>query len=280
MPATVLPAQAVADLVGGRLLGKGETPLDRVAPLDRAEGRALSVLAGPRYLAQFRESAAGAVLVPEDLAAETGGPVTRIVVADPMAALGIVVDALYPHAPAQAGVDPTARVGPGATFGEGTSIGPGAVVGAGARLGQRCIVHPHAVLGPGVLLGDDVEVGPHAVVHEGSRLGHRVRLKAGAIVGGEGFGFRSGAGGHARTRHVGGCVLEDDVDVGAHTCIDRGSIGDTVIGQGTKIDNLVHLAHNVRTGRHCLIMAQVGVAGSTRLGDFVVVAGQANTRWP
>jgi len=143
------------------------------------------------------------------------------------------------------------------------------------RLGDRCTVGPHAVVEDGVIAGDDVEIGPHAVVHHGVRLGDRVIFKAGAVVGGEGFGFRSGREGHARIRHVGGCVLEEDVEVGAHTCIDRGSVGDTVIGRGTKIDNLVHIAHNVRIGEHGLVMAQVGIAGSTLIGTGVVIAGQA-----
>lgn len=269
-----LPARAVADLVGGRLEGES-VPLARVAALDRAGPDALSFLASPRYLAQFRASGAGAVLLPEALAAEPGGPATRIVVADPMAALGLAVEALYPLAPPAPGVDPTARIGPGAVLGEGVQVGPGAVIGRGVRLGARCVVGAHAVLEDGVVAGDDTEVGPHVVCHAGARLGHRVRLKTGAVIGGEGFGFRSGADGHRRTRHVGGCVLEDDVEVGAHTCVDRGSVDDTVIGAGSKLDNLVHVGHNVRLGRHCLVMAQVGIAGSTRLGDGVIVGGQA-----
>jgi UDP-3-O-[3-hydroxymyristoyl] glucosamine N-acyltransferase len=131
------------------------------------------------------------------------------------------------------------------------------------------------VLEDGVEAGDDVVIEAHVVCHAGVRLGHRVRLKVGAVIGGQGFGFLSGAAGHRRVRHVGGCVLEDDVEIGSHSCIDRGSVDDTVIGRGSKVDNLVHLAHNVRLGAHCLVMAQVGIAGSTRLGNGVIVAGQA-----
>lgn len=269
-----LPARAVADLVGGRLEGES-VPLARVAALDRAGPDALSFLASPRYLAQFRASGAGAVLLTEGLAAEPGGPAVRIVVADPMAALAVAVEALYPPPPRIPGVDPTARIGAGAAFGPEVQIGPGAVLGRGVRLGARCTVGPHAVLEDGVEVGDDAEIGPHAVCHAGARLGHRVRLKSGAVVGGEGFGFRSGPDGHRRTRHVGGCVLEDDVEVGAYTCVDRGSVDDTVVGAGTKLDNLVHVGHNVRLGRHCVVMAQVGISGSTRIGDGVVLAGQA-----
>ncbi|HSE28502.1 MAG TPA: UDP-3-O-(3-hydroxymyristoyl)glucosamine N-acyltransferase [Gemmatimonadales bacterium] len=269
-----LPARAIADLVGGRLQGES-VPLARVAALDRAGPDALSFLASPRYLAQFRASGAGAVLLTEALAAEPGGPAVRIVVADPMAALAVAVEALYPPSGPEPGIDSAARIGPGTMFGPGLRVGPGAVLGRGVRLGARCIVGPYAVLEDGVEAGDDVEIGPFVVCHAGARLGHRVRLKTGAVVGGEGFGFRSGPDGHRRTRHVGGCILEDDVEVGAHTCVDRGSVDDTVIGAGSKLDNLVHVAHNVRLGRHCLVMAQVGISGSTRLGDGVIVAGQA-----
>ena len=270
-----LPARALADLVGGRLEGDGAVALARVAALDRAGGDALSFLASPRYLAQFRASGAGAVLLTQAHVAEPGGPAVRIVVTDPMAALVQAVEALYPEPTRAPGIDPSVRLGPGTTWGPDVAIGPGAVLGRDVRLGARCSVGPGAVLEDGVETGDDVVIEAHVVCHEGVRLGHRVRLKVGAVIGGQGFGFLSGAAGHRRVRHVGGCVLEDDVEVGAHSCIDRGSVDDTVIGRGSKIDNLVHLAHNVRLGAHCLVMAQVGIAGSTRLGNGVIVAGQA-----
>ena len=270
-----LPARAVADLVGGRLEGDGAVALARVAALDRAGGDALSFLASPRYLAQFRASGAGAVLLTQAHAGEPGGPAVRIVVADPMAALVQAVEALYPEPARSPGIDPSVRIGPGTTWGPEVTIGPGAVLGRDVRLGARCSIGPGAVLEDGVMTGDDVVIEAHVVCHQDVRLGHRVRLKVGAVIGGQGFGFLSGAAGHRRVRHVGGCVLEDDVEVGAHSCIDRGSVDDTVIGRGSKVDNLVHLAHNVRLGAHCLVMAQVGIAGSTRLGNGVIVAGQA-----
>ncbi|MBS1242209.1 MAG: UDP-3-O-[3-hydroxymyristoyl] glucosamine N-acyltransferase, partial [Gemmatimonadetes bacterium] len=121
---------------------------------------------------------------------------------------------------------------------------------------------------------DDTVLGPRVVCGRGTRVGQRCRIKSGAVLGGIGFGYVSGRDGHRRVPHVGGCLIEDDVDIGANTCIDRGSIGDTVVGTGTRIDNLVQLGHNVRVGRHCLVMAQVGVAGSTRIGDGVILAGQ------
>jgi UDP-3-O-[3-hydroxymyristoyl] glucosamine N-acyltransferase len=269
-----LSAQAVADLVGGRLLGNGALPLTEVGPLDRAGGGTLSLLSGKRYLEMFRRSAAGAVLLRAEHAEEPLGPATRIVVDDPAQALLQVVPILLPEPPMSWGVHPTAIIGRGASWSGDVSIGAHVVIGRDVRLGARCRIGPGAVLEDGVTAGDDCDIGPLAVCHRGTRLGNRVRLKASAIIGGDGFGFASGPDGHRLIRHVGGCILEDDVQVGSNSCIDRGSLDDTVIGAGTKIDNLVHLAHNVRTGRGCLIMAGVGVAGSTRMGDGVILAGQ------
>jgi UDP-3-O-[3-hydroxymyristoyl] glucosamine N-acyltransferase len=271
---STLTAQAVADLVGGRLLGNGAVPLTAVGPLDRADAATLSLLSGPRYLEMFRRSAAGAVLLRSEHASEAAGPATRIVVDDPAQALLQVVPVLLPEHPVGWGVAPTAIIGPGATWRGDVLIGAHAVLGRDVRLGSGCRVGAGVVLEDGVVVGDDCDIGPNVVCHRGTRLGNRVRLKASAVIGGDGFGFASGPEGHRPIRHVGGCVLEDDVQVGANSCIDRGSLDDTVIGAGTKIDNLVHLAHNVRTGRGCLIMAGVGVAGSTRMGDGVILAGQ------
>jgi UDP-3-O-[3-hydroxymyristoyl] glucosamine N-acyltransferase len=269
-----LSAQAIAELAGGRLLGDGAAEITGVAPLDRAGPGDLTFLALARYLDEFRGSRAGAVLVPAELADVDGGPATRIVVTDPARALGHLLRTLVPESRPAAGVDPTARLGPGVVLGAEVSIGPFAVLGRDVRLGDRAVVGPGVVIEDGVTIGDDVYLGPRVVCGCGTRVGNRVRVKAGAVLGGSGFGFTSDRDGHHRIPHVGGCVIEDDVDIGANTTIDRGSIGDTVVGAGTKIDNLVQLGHNVRIGRRCLLMSQVGVAGSSRLGDRVILAGQ------
>lgn len=269
-----LTAQTVADLVGGRVLGEAETRLDGVAPLDRAGPSHLSLLASGKYVEAFRRSLAGAAIVPEEFAALDGGPTTRIVVTDPARALAHVLVRFHPDAGADTGVDPTAHLGPGCVLGEGVSVGPGAVLGRNVRLGDRVRVGPGAVLEDGVEVGEDTEIGPRVVCGSRTRIGRRCRIKAGAVLGGVGFGYVPGEAGLARVPHVGRCLLEDDVDIGANTCVDRGSIDDTIIGAGTKLDNLVQIGHNVRIGRRCLLMAQVGVAGSTRIGDDVILAGQ------
>jgi UDP-3-O-[3-hydroxymyristoyl] glucosamine N-acyltransferase len=156
---------------------------------------------------------------------------------------------------------------------EGVTIGPFVVLGRNVRVGARSRLAQHVSLGDGVVIGEDSILGPGAVCYSGSRLGSRVVLKAGAVIGGDGFGYLSDAKGHARIPHVGGCILEDEVEVGSHTCIDRGSIDDTFVGRGTKLDNLVQVGHNVHIGERCLIMAGVGIAGSTRIGNDAILAG-------
>ncbi len=267
-----LTAQAVADLVGGRLLGDGGVTIRAVRPLDRAGPDELSFAISGRYGAELESSRAGAVLVPEALSTGTG-PATRIVVPDPYGALVRVLQALYPAEAHQTGVDPTARVGTGTVLGADVSVAAFVVLGRNVRIGARCRLAHGVSLGDGVIIGDDTILGPGVVCYAGSRIGSRVVLKAGAVIGGEGFGYLSDGKRHTRIPHVGSCILEDEVEVGSHTCIDRGSIDDTLIGRGTKLDNLVQVGHNVRIGERCLIMAGVGIAGSTRIGNDVILAG-------
>jgi UDP-3-O-[3-hydroxymyristoyl] glucosamine N-acyltransferase len=269
-----LTAQAVADLVGGRLSGAGDLVLRRVRSLERAEPEDLAICSGGRWLAALATTKAGAVLVSTD-AADAPGPLTRIVVDDPMRAMTVVATALADPGAASSGIDPTARIGAGAQLGAECQVGPYSVIGADVVLGSHVRIGALSVIEAGVHIGDHSVIEPRVVIHQGSQLGERVVVQAGAVIGGQGFGFLNSTEGHARVPQVGGCILEDDVEVGAGSCIDRGSLDDTIVGQGTKIDNLVHVAHNVRIGRHCLIMAGVGIAGSTRVGDGVVLAGQA-----
>ncbi|HSB53157.1 MAG TPA: UDP-3-O-(3-hydroxymyristoyl)glucosamine N-acyltransferase, partial [Gemmatimonadales bacterium] len=245
----------------------------RLAPLDRAGPDALSFLVARAYLPEYRRTAAGAVLVAQALAAEAIGQCTRILVARPEDALQRAAELLHPSRHQPHGIDPTARLAPDVEFPADGYLGPYAVIGAGARLGARVVVEAGAWVGEDVVIGDDSVIGPHAVCYPGALLGRRVVLKAGAVVGGPGFRFLSGLDGHRRVPHLGACVLEDDVEIGSGSCVDRGSFEDTVIGAGTKIDNLVQVAHNVRMGKRCLVAGTTGIAGSVRIGDDVVIAG-------
>jgi len=268
-----LTAQAVADLVGGRLLGDGGGLITAVGPIDRAGPGALTLAVSPRYAAALEASRAGAVLLPPALADSPSGPAARIVVGDPYGSMVRVIRRLFPPAAPRPGIDPTARIGPGCELGADVAIGPFVVLGRGVRLGDRCRLSEGVSIGDGVTVGEDTRMDARVVCYPGARIGRRVVLKAGAVISGDGFGYLSRGSGHERIPHVGGCVIGDDVEIGSNSCVDRGSLDDTVIGQGTKLDNLVHVGHNVRIGERCLLMAGVGVAGSTRLGHDVILAG-------
>ena len=270
-----LTAASIADLVGGTLTGDANAVVDAIAPLDRAGARDLSFLATERYASQFAESKVGVVLIAPALANTEGPARTRIVVAKPHEALLKVLPKLYRQPTAVPGVHPTAQIGRGARIGSGVSIGPGSVVGEGSAIGEGTIVGANVVIGAGVEVGVHCNLFPNVVLYAGSRLGDRVAIHSGAVIGSDGFGYVYRDNAHQKIPHVGRCIIENDVEIGANTTIDRGSISDTVVGAGTKIDNLVQVAHNVRIGRLCLIVAQAGIAGSAILEDGVVIGGQA-----
>ncbi len=200
-----------------------------------------------------------------------------MLVRDPHVALLSVIPVLYPEPSWTAGVHPTAVIGRGAVWTEPVAIGPYAVLGEGVRLGQRVRVGAACVLGDGVQVGDDVRLHPQVVCYSGTIIGNRVILHAGARLGSDGFGYIPGRGGDLprKVPQIGRCIIGDDVEIGANTTIDRGSVDDTVIGAGTKIDNLVQIGHNCRIGARCLIAGQAGIAGSTHVEDDVFLAGQA-----
>ncbi len=211
-------------------------------------------------------AAAQAARVPEGAAA--------IVVPEPYVAWARVAALFHPAPPARAGVHPSAVVDPDATVDPTAEVGPLAVVGARAEVGPRCRVGAGAVIGEGVVLGPDCRVGANASLSH-ALLGARVYVYPGARIGQEGFGFAPTAQGFLSVPQLGRVVLEDDVEVGANSTIDRGAAGDTVIGAGTRLDNLVQIGHNARLGRCCVVVSQAGISGSTVLEDFVEVAAQA-----
>ena len=273
-----LTAAEIAALVGGTLVGDGAARLVAVAPLDRAGRDDLAFLAAGRYLPYFHASRAGAVFVTAEHREAQPGPATRIVVDDPHRAMLAVVRQLYPARSRAAAIHPTAIVGTGAVVGRDVTLGPRVVVGPLARLGDRVEIMAGAVVGDGVVVGDDSVLYPNVVCYAGAVVGARVILHAGVVLGSDGFGYVSGRAGHEKIPHVGRCIIGDDVEIGANTTIDRGSVDDTVVGPGTKIDNLVQIGHNCRIGARCLIMAQVGLAGSTRVEDEVILAGQVGVK--
>jgi UDP-3-O-[3-hydroxymyristoyl] glucosamine N-acyltransferase len=261
--------------VKGTLIGDPDAVVTGIAPLDRAGPEHLTFFASARYAPAFAECAAGVALVSPALAESPGRAAARVVVADPHEAMLSLLATLHPeplHAP---GIHASAVIGRGATLGERVAIAPGVVIGEGARIGANSRLDANVVVGAGVALGAGCHIYPAVTLYPGTVLGDRVIVHAGARLGSDGFGYVFRRGRHEKIPHVGRCIVESDVEIGANTTIDRGSIDDTVIGAGTRIDNLVHIAHNVRIGRLCLIMAQVGIAGSARVEDGAILAGQA-----
>ena len=270
----VLTADVIATEVGGQLVGDPSAKVHGIAPLDRATGDELSFLASPKYVPLLAGSRAGIVLVSPELSESPGSARARIVVAKPHDALLALIPRFYRVHKGEPGIHATARIGRGVHLGTSVSIGPYAVIGDGAQIGDGVVLDSHAVIGAGVEIAADCHFYPSTTAYSGTVVGKRVIVHAGARLGSDGFGYVFRNGRHEKIPHVGRCIIEDDVEIGANTTIDRGSIDDTVIGTGTKIDNLVHIAHNVRIGRLCLIMAQVGIAGSVRVEDGCVLAGQ------
>lgn len=270
-----MKASEIARLVGGTLEGNGDPELVGVAPLERAGPDELSFLAHPRYLSYLGRARAGALLVSRALAGRvpTGPP--RIVVADAHQALALLLPRLYPERSPEPGIHPTAVLDREAVLSEGTSIGPYAVIGRRARLGARVRIGAHTVVGDDCELGDDVVLHPHVALYAGVRIGARSILHSGVRVGVDGFGYVFSEGAHRKIPQVGWCRIGADVEIGANSTIDRGSVGPTEIGDDVKIDNLVHIGHNVRVGDHSVIVAQVGIAGSALIGRGVTLGGQA-----
>ncbi len=266
-------AAAIAAQIGGELVGDGDVQVVGVAPLDRAGESDLSMLSSARYADWFASTRAGVVLVARELRESAGTPRARIIVDQPVDAMVALLSRFHRPDPRVAGVHASAVVSPSARIGADVCIEPFAVIGDNVVLGDRCWIGAHAVVGEETLVGADARLHPHAVVYPRVELGARVVVHAGAQIGREGFGWVTATG--KRVPHVGKCVLSDDVEIGANTCVDRGSIDDTIIGAGTKIDNLCQIAHNVRIGRAVFIAAQVGIAGSARIEDGVQIGGQA-----
>ena len=269
-----LTAASIAASLGGTVIGDETAVVSGIAPLDRAQSHHLTFLASAKYAPLLATCDAGVLLVAADLVDTPGSARARIVVANPHEAMLSLLAALYPAARHVPGIHPTAVIGRGVLLGDDVAIGPYVVLGDGARIGARTNLHSHVTVGTGVDVGDDVELYEGVTLYPGTSLGDRVRAHAGVRIGSDGFGYVFRNGAHEKIPHVGRCIVEHDVEIGANTTIDRGSIDDTVIGAGTRIDNLVQIAHNVRIGRLCLIMAQVGIAGSAHVGDGAILAGQ------
>lgn len=264
-------AAEVANRLQGRVIGDPDVALTGFAPADRARPGDLTFAESEAFFAKAEQSAASAIIVSGPFRSERK---TLIQVPDARVAFAKALALFFPEKRPDPGVHPTAVIAASACVDPTAYIGPHCVVGERTRIGPRCVLHAGDYVGEDCRLGEDVILFPNVTLYARTEVGNRVRIHAGAVIGADGFGYVQDNGIHRKVPQIGNVIISDDVEIGANTTIDRGALGPTVIGKGTKIDNLVMIAHNVEVGEHCLLVGQVGIAGSTKLGNYVVLAGQ------
>ena len=272
-----MPSFTVAELAvraGATIAGDADRVLSGVASLDAAGPGDLAFFARRTMREAVEGTRAGAVLVPPEFEG-SGAAACLLAVDDPEFVFAKLIRLFHPEPGISPGIDPSVRVGEGVGLGEGVSLAPGVIIEDGARIGSGTRVGPGTLIGRRARLGAECRIGHAVSILHGVEIGDRVRVQAGARIGTDGFGYAPGPAGAFRMPHIGGCVIGDDAEIGANCTIDRGALDETRIGDRTKLDNLVHVAHNVRIGSDCLIAAQVGIAGSTTIGDGVHFGGQA-----
>ena len=261
----------IAKHVAGEVLGDASAPLAGFARADAARAGDLTFAENEAWFQRAEQSAASAILVPGPF---TSLKKTLIRVANPRAAFAKVLPLFFPERLFAPGIHPSAVVAASAEVDPAAHVGPLCVIDERARVGARCVLEAGDYIGPDCRLGDDTHLFPNVTLYAGTQVGLRVRIHAGAVVGADGFGYVFDQGRHLKVPQIGGVLLGDDVEIGANTSIDRGALGPTVIGQGTKIDNLVQIAHNVVLGDHCIVCGQAGISGSTQVGSQTTLAGQ------
>jgi UDP-3-O-[3-hydroxymyristoyl] glucosamine N-acyltransferase len=272
-PDVTVTVREVAEWVQGEVVGDGGYEVRAARPLsDHPKANEITVILGEKYLSQFHASDAGAAVV--DQSVPLNGK-TLVRVKDPLMAFVTIVQKLHVKPTVAAvGIHPSAVVHPSAKIGEGTSIGPHVSIGEGSVIGARCRLMAGVSIGNDCKVGDEAALGPNVVIYDRCVLGNRVIIHGNAVIGADGFGFRTIQGRHVKVPQVGNVEIGDDCEIGACTTIDRATFGTTRIGAGTKIDNLVQIAHNCQIGEHNIFASQVGIAGSVTTGDYVVMGGQ------
>jgi UDP-3-O-[3-hydroxymyristoyl] glucosamine N-acyltransferase len=270
MPAVSLGE--IVDLVGGEFAGDRTRSIATVAPLSQANGDQLTFLSNRKYIGELAATKAGAILVPRKL---EGADPRWIRVDDPYFAFAKIMTRWFSNRPMPKGISPKAVVAGSAKLGNNVTLGHFTVIGEDVVVGNNVTIFQNVSIEAGSVIGDDCIIYPNVVIYDGAQIGNRCIIHSGVIIGSDGYGFATHGGKHHKIPQIGIVRIEDDVEIGAGTTIDRAALGETVIGEGTKIDNLVQIGHNVRVGKHCLLVSQVGIAGSTELGDYVAVAGQS-----
>lgn len=268
----ITPA-VIASLTGGKIEGDRDVEITGFAKIEEAKKGDISFIANPKYMHYASTTEASVLLVSEDFQTPEGLGATLIRVADPYSTLALLMSE-FSKKQKKSGIEQPCHIGEGVEVGEDVYVGAFAYIGDGARIGKGVTIYPHAYIGDGVEVGDETIVYPHVTVYEGCRIGKRCVLQAGCVIGADGFGFAPRGDEYHKIPQIGKVVLEDDVEVGANTTIDRATMGETRIGRGTKLDNLIQVAHNVTIGKNNVMAAQTGIAGSTKIGDSNRIGGQ------
>ena len=268
-------ARQIAEMIDGRVEGNENAAVNSFAKIEEGREGAISFLSNPKYTHYLYDTRSSIVLVNEDLELEQPVSATLIRVKNAYEAVARLLQLYDSMKPRKTGIDPLASVSPSATIGKDVYIGAFACIGDGVVIGDGCQVYPHVVIGDGVKLGASCLLYPHVTIYQGCRLGNHVTIHAGSVIGADGFGFAPNTEGYNKIPQIGIVVIEDNVEIGANTCVDRSTMGQTVIHKGVKLDNLIQVAHNCEIGENTVMSAQVGMAGSTKIGAWCMVGGQA-----
>lgn len=267
-------AEQIANVIGGRVEGNKDAKVHTFAKIEEGTEGAISFLSNPKYTHYLYNTKSSIVIVNEDLELEKDVDATLIRVKNAYESIAKLLQIYEASKPKKTGVAPQAYIAPSAKLGNNCYVGPFAYVGEGAEIGDGCQIYPHAVIGDNVKVGTNCIFYPNTTIYQGCKIGNNVTIHAGSVIGADGFGFAPGADGYDKIPQIGIVVIEDNVEIGANTCVDRSTMGATVIHKGVKLDNLVQVAHNVEIGENTVMSAQVGIAGSTKVGSWCMFGGQ------
>ena len=267
-------AKQIAEYIQGVIEGDENATVHTFAKIEEGIPGAISFLSNPKYTHYIYDTQSSIVLVNKDFAPEKEVKTTLIRVDNAYESLAKLLNLYEMSKPKKTGVDPLAYIAPTAKIGQNVYIAPFACVADGAEVGDNTILHPHATVGTSAKVGSDCILYPHATVYHDCHVGNRCILHAGSVIGADGFGFAPSPEGYEKIPQIGIVILEDNVEVGANTCIDRATMGATIIRKGVKLDNLIQIAHNVEVGSHTVMASQVGIAGSTKVGEWCMFGGQ------
>jgi len=268
-------AKQIAELIGGRVEGDENATVNTFAKIEEGKKGALSFLSNPKYTHFLYETESSIVLVNDDLQLEHGVSTTLIRVKDAYESVAKLLQIYDSIKPRKTGIDPLASVAASAKIGKDVFIGAFAVIGENTSIGDGTQIYAHTVVGDNATIGDNCLLYPNITIYQGCRVGNRVTIHAGSVIGADGFGFAPNIDGYSKIPQIGIVIIEDDVEIGANTCIDRSTMGATIIHKGVKLDNLIQVAHNCEVGENTVMSAQVGMAGSTKVGAWCMVGGQA-----